>query len=228
METGVLSPLATVSPATETISPTASTSSSTAAADHSHTLPLSVANPHIIHTAQITRTPTYEATGFPPTLFPTTPFQDSSATSSPWSWVNPVPMSTQPHQSPTPNLPPMQEAKPMFINPLNGQRWYSDTPLEDQSQAPRFLASNLHSTPTPRFSAQTNTQYTSQHTPLPSHFPSTLRHFIPAQSIGVSHTSGANMYATPSTRSASCATSCIPTTRASVHPTRPSSHAHRA
>ncbi|PVH81645.1 hypothetical protein DL98DRAFT_623721 [Cadophora sp. DSE1049] len=160
-KTETLPPVKTLPPdAITTIAPqclTLSASSFTTAADQALTPPSSISAPHPIHKAQAPliptyeKIPTYETTGFPPTLRPMSPFQNSSALAT-------------------------SRPRPVFTNPLNGQRWYSDIPLLDQSQAPHFLASSPYSVPTPRLAPDTNTkmQYTSQQAP---------QHFMPAHPV---------------------------------------------
>ncbi|KAH9221934.1 hypothetical protein DL95DRAFT_191972 [Leptodontidium sp. 2 PMI_412] len=90
------------------------------------------------------------------------------------------------------------QTRPVFTNPLTGQRWYSDTPLVDQSQAPRFLASSPF--PTSTYRSSQNTQFTSQHPSLPlsTHVPGTPQRFIPAHPITLPHPPMINTYPTSS------------------------------
>lgn len=111
------------------------------------------------------------------------PCQTSSATSLPPTWVSP----TWEQHTPATCLPQeYQNNRNVFTDPVNGQRWYSDTPQSDQSQAPRVLASGPYAGPTSRLNQ--NTQHTSQQAPTPTaYFQSTSQYYPPTNLVTFAH-----------------------------------------
>lgn len=174
-----------VSTPTTVQSPALSSFSSTTAVEPILTPPSSISTPK--PTAHTTAAPSYEriltygTTRVPPTLRPMSPFQTSSAFSPPCTFATPVPHPNAvfPQQPPPLHASSICSSRPMFTNPLTGQHWYSDTPLLDQTQAPRFFALGCGSVTTPRLGINTSarTHYNPQQAP---------QHFVPGNSVTLS------------------------------------------